>query len=48
LEVASNALGTTLDLLFADEDARKKHYGLYIALSGAKIIAEGIAKVQAI
>jgi hypothetical protein len=48
LKVASDALGTTIDLLFADEDARKKHHGLYIALSGAKIIAEGIAEVQAI
>jgi hypothetical protein len=43
-----DVLQTTIDLLFQDGEARKKHHPLYLALAGAKVIAEGIAEVQAI
>jgi hypothetical protein len=48
LSVARDVLTTTLELLFADEEARRKHHSLYVALSTAKVLAEGIAEVQAI
>ena len=48
LKAAGDVAQGALDLLFQDEEARKKHHGVYLALSGAKIIAEGIAEVQAI
>ncbi|WP_460503255.1 hypothetical protein, partial [Hymenobacter agri] len=48
LKTASDVTQFGIDLLFQDEEARRKHHGMYLALSGAKIIAEGIAEVQAI
>ena len=48
LSVAGDVLGTTLDLLFQDEDARKKHHGLYVALAAGKIIVDGATEVQQI
>jgi hypothetical protein len=46
--VASDVLGSTIDLLFKDEEARKKHHDLYVALAGAKVLADGVKEVQAI
>jgi hypothetical protein len=48
LSVAGDVLSTTLDLLFQDEAARRKHHGLYVALAAAKIIIDGTKEVQAI
>jgi hypothetical protein len=48
LSVAGDVLGGTLDLLFADEEARKKHHDLYTALAAAKIIVDGTKEVQQI
>lgn len=48
LSIAGDVLGTTLDLLFQDEAARKKHHSLYVALAAAKIIVDGTKEVQAI
>jgi hypothetical protein len=48
MKVAADALSFGLDLLDQDTEARKEHHSLYVALSTAKVIAEGVAEVQAI
>ncbi len=48
MKVAADALSFGLDLLDQDMQARKEHHSLYVALSTAKVIAEGVAEVQAI
>ena len=48
LQVMGDTVQTTLDLLFQDEAARKKHHNLYTALSGAKLIMDGVQEVAAI
>ncbi|MDB5234384.1 MAG: hypothetical protein JWR44_1377 [Hymenobacter sp.] len=37
-----------IDLLFQDEEARKKHHTLYMALAASKIIIDGLKEVSAI
>ncbi|WP_210519885.1 hypothetical protein [Hymenobacter terricola] len=48
LSVAGDVVQTTIDILFKDEEARKKHHNLYTALAGAKIIIQGVQEVAAI
>ncbi|SHL25790.1 phage tail tape measure protein [Hymenobacter psychrotolerans] len=48
LKFGSAALQTTIDILFQDEAARKKHHNMYTALSGAKLIMDGAQEVAAI
>ncbi|WP_310391575.1 hypothetical protein [Hymenobacter sp.] len=48
LKTAGDVVQTTIDLLFQDEAARKKHHNLYTALAGAKIIQDGVQEVAAI
>lgn len=48
LKHASDVLGSTLDLLFQDEQARKQNHGIYVALSAAKILTDGYREVQSI
>jgi hypothetical protein len=45
VKTAGDVVQTTIDLLFQDEAARKKHHNLYTALSGAKIIMDGVQEV---
>ncbi|MBJ6109423.1 hypothetical protein JAO73_10390 [Hymenobacter sp. BT523] len=48
VKTAGDVVQTTIDLLFQDEAARKKHHNVYTALSGAKIIMDGVQEVAAI
>jgi hypothetical protein len=48
VKTAGDVVQTTIDLLFQDEAARKKHHNIYTALSGAKLIADGIQEVASI
>jgi hypothetical protein len=48
VQTAGDVLQTTIDLLFQDEAARKKHHNMYTALSGAKLIMDGVQEVAAI
>jgi hypothetical protein len=48
VETAGNVVQTTIDLLFQDEAARKKHHNMYTALAGAKLIMDGVMEVAAI
>jgi hypothetical protein len=48
LRTAGDVVQTTIDLLFQDEAARKKHHNLYTALAAAKIIVDGVQEVAAI
>jgi len=47
-DVFSGLVGQTIELLGADEDARKKNAGLIKALSAGKIIADGFQEIQSI
>lgn len=46
MATAGDVLSFTLDLLNQDEDARKKHHALYVALAVAKVVVDGITEVQ--
>ena len=48
LRTAGDVVATTIDLLFQDEQARRKHHDLYMVLSSAKIIMDGVQEVAAI
>ncbi|MDO7852309.1 hypothetical protein [Hymenobacter convexus] len=48
VKTAGDVLQTTIDILFQGEAARKKHHNLYTALSGAKIIMDGVQEVASI
>lgn len=48
MSVAGDVLSFGLELLGQDEEARKKHHSLYVALAAAKIIVDGAKEVQAI
>jgi hypothetical protein len=45
VKTAGDVVQTTIDLLFQDEAARRKHHNMYTALSGAKIIMDGVQEV---
>lgn len=48
LRFGSQAVQTTIELLFQDEGARKKHHNLYTALSAAKLVMDGAQELASI
>lgn len=48
MKTAGDVVQTTIDLLFQDEEARRKHHNLYTAMAGAKLIIDGVQEVAQI
>lgn len=48
LKTAGDVVDETINLLFRDEAARRKHHNLYTAMAGAKLIIDGVQEVAQI